>query len=105
MNGGAFIFNKEFSATNNTAFNSGNFNFKGASSFNGTNFNNTGKITIEKETSFNNTAFNTSINTSNMTITGSVTLSGKNDLKNGSTLDFGSSQVTLTQGTTFNLTS
>ncbi len=42
---------------------------------------------------------------SNMTITGSVTLSGKDDLKNGSTLDFGSSQVALTQGTTFNLTS
>ncbi|GAA7564777.1 hypothetical protein HpMMM14_04050 [Helicobacter pylori] len=105
LNGGAFTFNKELNATNNTAFNSGSFNFKDASSFNGTNFNNTGKITIEKETSFNNTAFNTSINTSNMTITGSVTLSGKNDLKNGSTLDFGSSQVTLTQGTTFNLTS
>ncbi len=74
-------------------------------SFNNANFNNTGKITIEKEASFNNTTFNTSINTSNMTITGSVTLSGKNDLKNGSTLDFGNSQVTLTQGTTFNLTS
>ncbi|GAA6962954.1 immunomodulatory autotransporter protein ImaA [Helicobacter pylori] len=185
-NGGAFTFNKEFSVTNNTAFNSGNFNFKGASSFNGAtfsnasytfnnqatfqnssfnggtftfnnqnnqsaqhpqilfenssfsgnattlkgfvhfqqafnnsnhqlmvqnasfnnaNFNNTGKITIEKEASFNNTTFNTSINTNNMTITGSVTLSGKNDLKNGLTLDFGSSQVALTQGTTFNLTS
>ncbi len=183
-NGGAFTFNKEFSATNNTAFNSGSFNFKGASSFNGAsfsdatytfnnqatfqnssfnggtftfnnqnnqsaqhpqiqnssfsgnattlkgfvdfqqafnnsshqltmqstsfnnaNFNNTGKITIEKEASFNNTSFNTSVDTNNMTITGSVTLSGKNDLKNGSTLDFGSSQVTLTQGTTFNLTS
>ncbi|GAA7663256.1 immunomodulatory autotransporter protein ImaA [Helicobacter pylori] len=74
-------------------------------SFNNANFNNTGKITIEKEASFNNTTFNTSINTNNMTITGSVTLSGKNDLKNGSTLDFGSSKVTLTQGTTFNLTS
>ncbi|WP_459102880.1 immunomodulatory autotransporter protein ImaA [Helicobacter pylori] len=74
-------------------------------SFNNANFNNTGKITIEKEASFNNTSFNTSVDTSNMTITGSVTLSGKNDLKNGSTLDFGSSQVTLTQGTTFNLTS
>ncbi len=74
-------------------------------SFNNANFNNTGKITIEKEASFNNTSFNTSVNTSNMTITGSVTLSGKNDLKNGSTLDFGSSKVTLTQGTTFNLTS
>ncbi|GAA9704902.1 immunomodulatory autotransporter protein ImaA [Helicobacter pylori] len=187
-NGGAFTFNKEFNATNNTAFNSGSFNFKGASSFNGANFNNaaytfnnqaafqnssfnggtftfnnqnnqtnnaqhpqilfenssfsgnattlkgfvnfqqafnnsnhqltmqnasfnnatfnnTGKITIEKDASFNNTTFNTSVNTSNMTITGSVTLSGKNDLKNGSTLDFGSSKVTLTQGTTFNLTS
>ncbi len=182
-NGGTFTFNKEFKATNNTAFNSGSFNFKGASSFNnasfsnatytfndqatfqnssfngGTftfndqnnqsaqhpqiqnssfsgnattlkgfvnfqqafnnsnhqltiqnasfnnaNFNNTGKITIEKEASFNDTTFNTSINTSNMTITGSVTLSGKNDLKNGSTLDFGSSKITLTQGTTFNLT-
>ncbi|GAA7642349.1 immunomodulatory autotransporter protein ImaA [Helicobacter pylori] len=74
-------------------------------SFNNANFNNTGKITINESASFNNTAFNTSVNTSNMTITGSVTLSGKNDLKNGSTLDFGSSQVTLTQGTTFNLTS
>ncbi|GAA7668505.1 immunomodulatory autotransporter protein ImaA [Helicobacter pylori] len=74
-------------------------------SFNNANFSNTGKITIEKEASFNNTTFNASINTNNMTITGSVTLSGKNDLKNGSTLDFGSSQVTLTQGTTFNLTS
>ncbi len=74
-------------------------------SFNNADFNNTGKITINESTSFNNTTFNTSINTNNMTITGSVTLSGKNDLKNGSTLDFGSSQVTLAQGTTFNLTS
>ncbi len=74
-------------------------------SFNNANFNNTGKITINESASFNNTTFNTSVNTSNITITGSVTLSGKNDLKNGSTLDFGSSQVTLTQGTTFNLTS
>ncbi|GAA9744620.1 immunomodulatory autotransporter protein ImaA [Helicobacter pylori] len=74
-------------------------------SFNNANFNNTGKITINESASFNNTTFNTSVNTNNMTITGSVTLSGKNDLKNGSTLDFGSSQVTLTQGTTFNLTS
>ncbi|MGN8485828.1 vacuolating cytotoxin domain-containing protein [Helicobacter pylori] len=183
-NGGTYTFNKEFKATNNTAFNSGSFNFKGASSFNGANFrnasyifnnqatfqnssfnggtftfnnhtnqsaqhpqiqnssfsgnattlkgsvifqqafnnsnhqltiqnasfnnanfNNTGKITIEKDASFNNTTFNTSVDTSNMIITGSVTLSGKNDLKNGSTLDFGSSKITLTQGTTFNLTS
>ncbi len=74
-------------------------------SFNNADFNNTGKITINESASFNNTTFNTSVNTSNMTITGSVTLSGKNDLKNGSTLDFGSSKVTLTQGTTFNLTS
>ncbi|RVZ45385.1 vacuolating cytotoxin domain-containing protein [Helicobacter pylori] len=183
-NGGAFTFNKEFKATNNTAFNSGSFTFKGTSSFNGANFsnasytfnnqatfqnssfnggtftfnnqtnqsaqhpqiqnssfsgnattlkgfvnfqqafnnsnhqltiqnasfnnatfNNTGKITIEKEASFNNTTFNTSVDTNNMSVTGSVTLSGKNDLKNGSTLDFGSSKITLTQGTTFNLTS
>lgn len=183
-NGGTYTFNKEFKATNNTAFNSGSFNFKGASSFNGANFNNatytfnnqatfqnssfnggtftfnnqtnqstqhpqiqnssfngnattlkgsvnfqqtfnnsnhqltiqnasfnnatfnnTGKITIEKDASFNDTTFNTSINTNNMSVTGSVTLSGKNDLNNGSTLDFGSSKITLTQGTTFNLTS
>lgn len=183
-NGGVFTFNKEFSATNNTTFNSGSFNFKGASSFNGTSFsnasytfdnqaafqnssfnggtftfnnqtnqsaqhpqiqnssfsgnattlkgfvdfqqafnnsnhqltiqnasfnnatfNNIGKIIINESTSFNDTTFNTSVDTSNMTITGSVTLSGKNDLKNGSTLDFGSSKITLTQGTTFNLTS
>ncbi len=185
-NGGAFTFNKEFNATNNTAFNRGSFTFKGTSSFNGANFsnasytfndqatfqnssfnggtftfnnqtnqanstqhpqiqnssfsgnattlkgsvifqqafnnsnhqltiqnasfnnatfNNTGKITINESASFNDTTFNTSINANNMTITGSVTLSGKNDLKNGSTLDFGSSKITLTQGTTFNLTS
>ncbi|WP_120923733.1 immunomodulatory autotransporter protein ImaA [Helicobacter pylori] len=74
-------------------------------SFNNATFNNTGKVTINESASFNDTTFNTSINTSNMIITGSVTLSGKNDLNNGSTLDFGSSKVTLTQGTTFNLTS
>ncbi|GAA8267458.1 immunomodulatory autotransporter protein ImaA [Helicobacter pylori] len=74
-------------------------------SFNNANFNNTGKITINEGASFNDTTFNTSVDTNNMTITGSVTLSGKNDLKNGSTLDFGSSKVTLAQGTTFNLTS
>ncbi len=185
-NGGTYTFNKEFNATNNTAFNSGSFNFKGTSSFNGAsfsnasytfenqatfqnssfnggtftfnnqtnptnnaqhpqiqnssfsgnattlkgfvnfqqafnnsnhqltiqnasfnnaNFNNTGKITINESASFNNTTFNTSVDTSNMSVTGGVTLSGKNDLKNGSTLDFGSSKITLTQGTTFNLTS
>ncbi|GAA7817228.1 immunomodulatory autotransporter protein ImaA [Helicobacter pylori] len=74
-------------------------------SFNNATFNNTGKITINESASFNDTTFNTSVDTSNMTITGSVTLSGKNDLNNGSTLDFGSSKITLTQGTTFNLTS
>ncbi|EMH10754.1 vacuolating cytotoxin domain-containing protein [Helicobacter pylori] len=187
-NGGAFTFNKGFSATNNTAFNSGSFTFKDTSSFNGATFsnatytfnnqatfqnssfnggtfafnnqsnptnsvqhpqmvfenssfsgsattlkgsatfeqafnnsnhqltmqnasfdnatfNNTGKITIEKDASFNNTTFNTSVDTNNMTISGGVTLSGKNDLNNGSTLDFGNSKVTLAQGATFNLTS
>ncbi len=74
-------------------------------SFNNATFNNTGKITINEDASFNNTTFNTSVDTNNMSVTGSVTLSGKNDLNNGSTLDFGSSKVTLTQGTTFNLTS
>ncbi|MGN8352587.1 vacuolating cytotoxin domain-containing protein [Helicobacter pylori] len=74
-------------------------------SFNNATFNNTGKITIEKEASFNNTTFNTSVDTNNMSVTGSVTLSGKNDLNNGSTLDFGSSKITLAQGTIFNLTS
>ncbi|GAA8390920.1 immunomodulatory autotransporter protein ImaA [Helicobacter pylori] len=188
LNGGAFTFNKGFSATNNTAFNSGSFTFKDTSSFNNASFNNatytfnnqatfqnssfnggtftfnnqsnptnsaqhpqilfenssfsgsattlkgfatfeqafnnsnhqltmqnasfnnatfnnTGKITINESASFNNTTFNTPVNTNNMTISGGVTLSGKNDLKNGSTLDFGSSKVTLAQGTTFNLTS
>lgn len=74
-------------------------------SFNNATFNNTGKITIEKDASFNNTTFNTSVDTNNMSVTGSVTLSGKNDLNNGSTLDFGSSKITLAQGMTFNLTS
>lgn len=131
FNGGTFTFNNQTNQTNsaqhpqiqNSSF-SGNattlkgfVNFQQAfnnsnhqlimqnASFNNADFNNTGKITINESASFNNTTFNTSVNTSNMTITGSVTLSGKNDLKNGSTLDFGSSKVTLTQGTTFNLTS
>ncbi|WP_187919901.1 vacuolating cytotoxin domain-containing protein [Helicobacter pylori] len=187
-NGGAFTFNKGFSATNNTAFNSGSFTFKDISSFNNATFNNatytfnnqatfqnssfnggiftfnnqsnpmnsaqhpqilfenssfsgnatilkgfvnfqqafnnsnhqltmqnasfnnatfnnTGKITINESASFNNTSFNTPIDANNMTISGGVTLSGKNDLNNGSTLDFGSSKITLTQGATFNLTS
>ncbi|MUU89451.1 vacuolating cytotoxin domain-containing protein [Helicobacter pylori] len=187
-NGGAFTFNKGFSATNNTAFNSGSFTFKDTSSFNNATFNNatytfnnqatfqnssfnggtftfnnqtnpmnsaqhpqilfenssfsgsaitlkgsatfeqafnnsnhqltmqnasfnnatfnnTGKITINESASFNNTSFNTPVDTNNMTISGGVTLSGKNDLKNGSTLDFGSSKVALAQGATFNLTS
>ncbi|WRA00623.1 vacuolating cytotoxin domain-containing protein [Helicobacter pylori] len=184
LNGGAFTFNKEFKATNNTAFSSGSFTFKGTSSFNNASFsnasytfdnqatfqnssfnggtftfnnqtnqsaqhpqiqnssfsgnaitlkgfvnfqqafnnsnhqltiqnasfnnatfNNTGKITINESASFNDTTFNTSVDANNMSVTGSVTLSGKNDLKNGSTLDFGSSKITLAQGTTFNLTS
>ncbi|WP_181228425.1 immunomodulatory autotransporter protein ImaA [Helicobacter pylori] len=74
-------------------------------SFNNATFNNTGKITINESASFNDTTFNTSVDANNMSVTGSVTLSGKNDLNNGSTLDFGSSKITLTQGTTFNLTS
>ncbi|GAA9862046.1 immunomodulatory autotransporter protein ImaA [Helicobacter pylori] len=133
FNGGTFTFNDQTNQTNsaqhpqilfeNSSFSGNATTFKGFvhfqqafnnsnhqlimqnASFNNANFSNTGKITIEKEVSFNNTTFNTSINTNNMTITGSVTLSGKNDLKNGSTLDFGISKVTLTQGTTFNLTS
>ncbi|GAA8182571.1 immunomodulatory autotransporter protein ImaA [Helicobacter pylori] len=88
------------------AFNNSNHQLTMQSaSFNNANFNNTGKITINESASFNDTTFNTSVDTNNMIITGSVTLSGKNDLKNGSTLDFGSSKITLTQGTTFNLTS
>ncbi|WP_231174443.1 vacuolating cytotoxin domain-containing protein [Helicobacter pylori] len=129
FNGGTFTFNDQTNQSaqhpqiQNSSFSGNATTFKGFvhfqqafnnsnhqlimqnASFNNANFNNTGKITIEKEASFNNTTFNTSVNTNNMTITGSVTLSGKNDLKNGSTLDFGSSQVALTQGTTFNLTS
>ncbi len=131
FNGGTFTFNNQTNQTNsaqhpqiqNSSFSGNATTLKGFvdfqqafnnsnhqlimqnASFNNANFNNTGKITINESTSFNNTTFNTSVNTSNMTITGSVTLSGKNDLKNGSTLDFGSSKVTLTQGTTFNLTS
>ncbi len=131
FNGGTFTFNNQTNQINstqhpqiqNSSFSGnattlkGSVNFEQAfnnsnhqltiqnASFNNATFNNTGKITIDEGASFNNTTFNTSINTNNMTITGSVTLSGKNDLNNGSTLDFGSSKITLTQGTTFNLTS
>ncbi|QEE97194.1 vacuolating cytotoxin domain-containing protein [Helicobacter pylori] len=131
FNGGTFTFNNQTNPTNsaqhpqiqNSSF-SGNattlkgfVNFQQAfnnsnhqltiqnASFNNATFNNTGKITINESASFNSTTFNTSVDTSNMIITGSVTLSGKNDLNNGSTLDFGSSKITLAQGTTFNLTS
>ncbi|GAA7022605.1 immunomodulatory autotransporter protein ImaA [Helicobacter pylori] len=134
FNGGTFTFNNQTNPANsaqhpqilfeNSSFSGGATTLKGFvdfqqafnnnsnhpltaqnASFNNAYFNNTGKITINESVSFNNTTFNTSIDTSNMTITGSVTLSGKNDLKNGSTLDFGNSKVTLAQGTTFNLTS
>ncbi len=131
FNGGTFTFNDQSNPTNsaqhpqiqNSSFSGNATTLKGFvnfqqtfsnsnqqltmqnASFNNATFNNTGKITIEKDASFNNTTFNTSINTSNMTISGGVTLSGKNDLNNGSTLDFGSSKITLAQGTTFNLTS
>ncbi len=133
FNGGTFTFNNQTNQTNsvqhpqivfeNSSFSGGATTLKGFvnfqqafnnsnhqltiqnASFNNATFNNTGKITINESASFNDTTFNTSVNTSNMIITGSVTLSGKNDLKNGSTLDFGSSKITLTQGTTFNLTS
>ncbi|WRB70164.1 vacuolating cytotoxin domain-containing protein [Helicobacter pylori] len=131
FNGGTFTFNNQTNQANSTqhpqiqnssfsgnattlkgfvdfqqAFNNSNHQLTMQNaSFNNATFNNTGKITINESASFNDTTFNTSINTNNMTITGSVTLSGKNDLKNGSTLDFGSSKITLTQGTTFNLTS
>ncbi len=131
FNGGTFTFNNQTNPTNSTqhpqiqnssfsgsattlkgfvnfqqAFNNSNHQLTiQNASFNNATFNNTGKITIEKDASFNNTSFNTSVDTNNMSVTGSVTLSGKNDLKNGSTLDFGSSKITLAQGTIFNLTS
>ncbi|MFP6286288.1 vacuolating cytotoxin domain-containing protein [Helicobacter pylori] len=131
FNGGAFTFSNQTNPTNNaqhpqiqnSSFSGnattlkGSVNFQQAfnnsnhqltiqnASFNNATFNNTGKITINESASFNSTTFNTSVDTNNMSVTGSVTLSGKNDLNNGSTLDFGSSKITLTQGTTFNLTS
>ncbi|MUU41838.1 vacuolating cytotoxin domain-containing protein [Helicobacter pylori] len=133
FNGGTFTFNNQSNPTNsaqhpqilfeNSSFSGSAITLKGSAtfeqafnnsnhqltmqnaSFNNATFNNTGKITIEKDASFNNTSFNTPVDTNNMTISGGVTLSGKNDLKNGSTLDFGSAKVTLAQGATFNLTS
>ncbi|MGL2387904.1 vacuolating cytotoxin domain-containing protein [Helicobacter pylori] len=133
FNGGTFTFNNQTNPTNsaqhpqilfeNSSFSGSATTLKGSvifqqafnnsnqqltiqnASFDNATFNNTGKITIEKDASFNNTSFNTPVDTNNMSVTGSVTLSGKNDLKNGSTLDFGSAKVTLTQGATFNLTS
>ncbi|WRF04490.1 vacuolating cytotoxin domain-containing protein [Helicobacter pylori] len=56
-NGGAFTFNKEFKATNNTAFNSGSFNFKDASSFNGASFSNA-SYTFNNQATFQNSSFN-----------------------------------------------
>ncbi|WP_187924593.1 vacuolating cytotoxin domain-containing protein [Helicobacter pylori] len=133
FNGGTFTFNNQSNPTNsaqhpqilfeNSSFSGSATTLKGSAtfeqafnnsshqltiqnaSFNNATFKNTGKITIEKDASFNNTTFNTSVDANNMSVTGGVTLSGKNDLNNGSTLDFGSSKITLTQGTTFNLTS
>ncbi|RVY26302.1 toxin [Helicobacter pylori] len=131
FNGGTFTFNNQTNPTNNaqhpqiqnSSFSGGAITLKGSvifqqafnnsnhqltiqnASFNNAIFNNTGKITINEGASFNSTTFNTSVDTSNMSVTGGVTLSGKNDLNNGSTLDFGSSKITLAQGATFNLTS
>ncbi len=57
LNGGAFTFNKEFNATNNTAFNSGSFTFKGTSSFNGASFSNA-TYTFNDQATFQNSSFN-----------------------------------------------
>ncbi|MGL2510777.1 vacuolating cytotoxin domain-containing protein [Helicobacter pylori] len=133
FNGGTFTFNNQTNPTNstqhpqilfeNSSFSGSATTLKGSAtfeqafnnsnqqltiqnaSFDNATFNNTGKITINESASFNNTSFNTPVDTNNMTINGGVTLSGKNDLNNGSTLDFGSAKVTLAQGATFNLTS
>ncbi|WQT30127.1 immunomodulatory autotransporter protein ImaA [Helicobacter pylori] len=56
-NGGAFTFNKGFNATNNTAFNSGSFNFKGTSSFNNASFSNA-TYTFDNQATFQNSSFN-----------------------------------------------
>ncbi|PDW65975.1 toxin [Helicobacter pylori] len=56
-NGGTYTFNKEFKATNNTAFNSGSFNFKGTSSFNGASFSNA-TYTFNDQATFQNSSFN-----------------------------------------------
>ncbi len=57
LNGGAFTFNKEFKATNNTAFNSGSFTFKGTSSFNSASFSNA-TYTFNDQATFQNSSFN-----------------------------------------------
>ncbi len=57
LNGGTYTFNKEFNATNNTAFNSGSFNFNGASSFNGASFSNA-TYTFDNQATFQNSSFN-----------------------------------------------
>ncbi|MFP6125169.1 immunomodulatory autotransporter protein ImaA [Helicobacter pylori] len=56
-NGGTYTFNKEFRATNNTAFNSGSFTFKGTSSFNGASFSNA-TYTFNDQATFQNSSFN-----------------------------------------------
>ncbi|QQW77408.1 vacuolating cytotoxin domain-containing protein [Helicobacter pylori] len=56
-NGGTFTFNKGFSATNNTAFNSGSFTFKGTSSFNNATFSNA-SYTFDNQATFQNSSFN-----------------------------------------------
>ncbi|WP_104748392.1 vacuolating cytotoxin domain-containing protein [Helicobacter cetorum] len=128
FNGGTFTFNKtdtqhpqilfensSFSNTNSPINIQGGVTFK--NSFNNQNhnltiqnarfenasFNNSGKLMIENNATFNNTSFNTSINSQNTDIKGSVTLSGKNELKNNATLDFGNAQITLNQGVSFNI--
>ncbi|GAA8427249.1 immunomodulatory autotransporter protein ImaA [Helicobacter pylori] len=56
-NGGAFTFNKGFSAANNTAFNSGSFTFKDTSSFNNATFSNA-SYTFNNQATFQNSSFN-----------------------------------------------
>lgn len=63
-NGGAFTFNKGFSATNNTAFNSGSFTFKDTSSFNNATFSNA-SYTFNNQATFQNSSFNGGIFTFN----------------------------------------
>ncbi|GAA9863199.1 immunomodulatory autotransporter protein ImaA [Helicobacter pylori] len=108
-NGGEFTFNKGFSATNNTSFNSGSFNFKGASSFNGANFSNA-TYTFNNQATFQNSSFSGNATTLNGSVIFQQAFNNSNHQLTIQNASFNNAtfnntgKITINEGASFNNT-